>query len=551
MSTSPGKRRRLTSSKEKNDNEERYMVLIEFAYKHLDFQMAELDSILDMHGITLGGPDCVIHPLPGEDRWNRSRRPYTILSFPSKEATRLSTKSLEDTSNLKLKSSSLGIAEILSDCTLVRSVTELWGFASTINECVASTKAWKTKSKIGKKTFGFTSKEDQSWKLTVRTLGLKYNREEQATMRSKFSDLGFLGPVKMEEPDNEYILIKELEMDGKASVLYPRYDVHKNFIPENDARPPLAVYFGRVLGGPGKNKGRMFSLEQYNLKHRVYLGPTSMDAELSFVMASLGQIRKGSVCFDPFVGTGSILLSCALRGAYCIGSDIDIRVLKGRNDRETIYSNFDQFKLRRPELMRTDNAIYHRHFRSHTPLYDAIICDPPYGIRAGARKTGSRLNNPRPILDKYREDHIAQTKPYPVCDVMSDLLDVAARTLVMNGRLVYVIPSFVDFDPKTDLPRHDCLELVHSCYQPLQAELGRRIVAMKKVRDYDDSLRESYLSNIWVNGKESAEKCANLRDKIIEAAKKKPGYEEKAAFRKEKRKANREAKKRAKAKKVE
>ena len=121
----------------------------------------------------------------------------------------------------------------------------------------------------------------------------------------------------------------------------------------------------------------------------------------------------------------------------------------------------------------------------------------------------------------------------------------------MNGRLVYVIPSFVDFDPKTDLPRHDCLELVHSCYQPLQAELGRRIVAMKKVRDYDDSLRESYLSNIWVNGKESAEKCANLRDKIIEAAKKKPGYEEKAAFRKEKRKANREAKKRAKAKKVE
>ena len=145
----------------------------------------------------------------------------------------------------------MGIAEILSDCTLVRSVTELWGFASTINECVASTKAWKTNSKIGKKTFDFTSKKDQSWKLTVRTLGLKYNREEQATMRSKFSDLGFLGPVKMEEPDNEYILIKELEMDGKASVLYPRYDVHKNFIPENDARPPLAVYFGRVLGGPG------------------------------------------------------------------------------------------------------------------------------------------------------------------------------------------------------------------------------------------------------------------------------------------------------------
>jgi tRNA (guanine10-N2)-methyltransferase len=51
---------------------------------------------------------------------------------------------------------------------------------------------------------------------------------------------------------------------------------------------------------------------------------------------------------------------------------------------------------------------------------------------------------------------------------------------------------------------------------------------------------------VWVNGAESAEKCANIRDKILEAAKLKPRYEEKAAIRKQKRKANREAKKKAK-----
>jgi tRNA (guanine10-N2)-methyltransferase len=158
------------------------------------------------------------------------------------------------------------------------------------------------------------------------------------------------------------------------------------------------------------------------------------------------------------------------------------------------------------------------------------------------------LENPRPILDENRVDHIAQTKPYPVCDVMSDLLDVAARTLVMGGRLVYVIPSFSDFNPDTDLPRHDCLELVHSCYQPLSLELGRSIVAMKKSAEYDHSLRDKYMETVWVNGKESAEKCANLREKILEAAKKKPGYEEKAAIRKQKRKITKEAKKRAKAK---
>jgi tRNA (guanine10-N2)-methyltransferase len=46
-----------------------------------------------------------------------------------------------------------------------------------------------------------------------------------------------------------------------------------------------------------------------------------------------------------------------------------------------------------------------------------------------------------------------------------------------------------------------------------------------------------------VNGAESAEKCANIRDKFLEAAKLKPRYEEKAAIRKQKRKANQEAKK--------
>jgi len=129
---------------------------------------------------------------------------------------------------------------------------------------------------------------------------------------------------------------------------------------------------------------------------------------------------------------------------------------------------------------------------------------------------------------------------------MADLLDMSARTLVMNGRLVYIIPSFKEFDVTTDLPIHDCLELVHVCYQPLSAELGRRMVTLKKVQEYYPSKRTEYLSKVWVNGAESAEKCANIRDKILEAAKLKPRYEEKAAIRKQKRKANREAKKKAK-----
>jgi len=69
---------------------------------------------------------------------------------------------------------------------------------------------------------------------------------------------------------------------------------------------------------------------------------------------------------------------------------------------------------------------------------------------------------------------------------------------------------------------------------------------MKKIADYDVSKKEEYRSSIWKYGEASAEKCANLREKIMEAAKLKPGYEEKAAIRKEKRRANKQAKKKEK-----
>lgn len=524
--------------------QDRYNVLVEFAVKHLDFQRAELESVLDMFGIVLGSNDCRIVPLPtaapsSSGQATPNNRPFYILSFPW--GAKGPRYHLEDDPEGN-------IATVLSRCTLVRSVVELWGVGDSIESCADHTRQWVSECPTGKQVLDKRSSLSQSWKTTIHTLGAKYTREEQDGMRSRFAFLDFAGPVKMSSPTNEYILIREVELDKKGGAVYPRHGLNKQLIPENDARPPLAVYFGRILGQQGRSiKGRG-GIDQYGLKNRRYLGPTSMDAELSFVMTNLGQVERGSVVFDPFVGTGSILLSCALRGAYCVGSDIDLRVLRGRSEDENVCANFAQYGLPRPELVRTDNAIYHRHYRRHEPLYDAIVCDPPYGIRAGARRTGSRLATPKPVLEEHRHDHIAQTKPYAVSDVMADLLDMASRTLVPGGRLVYVIPSFSDFNVETDLPQHECLRLVHVCYQPFTMDLGRRIVAMKKVAEYDESRRDKYMARVWKNGPESADKCANIREKILEAAKKKPGYEEKAAIRKEKRKKHREAKKLAKLK---
>ena len=80
----------------------------------------------------------------------------------------------------------------------------------------------------------------------------------------------------------------------------------------------------------------------------------------------------------------------------------------------------------------------------------------PYGVREGGRKVGSSRPVPNPVPDDqyvfiiiiviklelfYRkEGHISAVHSYNMSDIYSDLLDLAARYLVVGGRLVYWIP---------------------------------------------------------------------------------------------------------------
>ena len=41
----------------------------------------------------------------------------------------------------------------------------------------------------------------------------------------------------------------------------------------------------------------------------------------------MSQVRRGMLVYDPFVGTGSILVAAAHHGAVTLGADIDPRVI--------------------------------------------------------------------------------------------------------------------------------------------------------------------------------------------------------------------------------
>ena len=121
------------------------------------------------------------------------------------------------------------------------------------------------------------------------------------------------------------------------------------------------------------------------------------------------------------------LLICQLSGARCFGADIDPRVLRGQmyagsadqtadTTKRDIFENFKSYSLEKPELIRMDNHLLDRHFQFklsgnnstsnsntssqnsskseqhiYAEMFDAIVTDPPYGIRAGAKKSGNSL----------------------------------------------------------------------------------------------------------------------------------------------------------------
>ena len=77
-----------------------------------------------------------------------------------------------------------------------------------------------------------------------------------------------------------------------------------------------------VLGRIVCEGGMQHVARDYSLKKRIYIGTTSMDAELSAVMANLALAGEGKLCMDPFCGTGSVLVALAASGAEVLGADL-------------------------------------------------------------------------------------------------------------------------------------------------------------------------------------------------------------------------------------
>lgn len=288
--------------------------------------------------------------------------------------------------------------------------------------------------------------------------------------------LGFEGPIVLKDPKNLFYLIEYYGNDS-------------NNIPEK----PYAIFFARWIAD-----GQRKVISKLSLKRRKFIAHTSMDTQLSLVMANLAKVSSNEVVLDPFVGSGSLLVAAANFGAFVVGTDIDYLLLHGasrptrkgvkkRDSDENVFANLKQYNLQSKylDILIADTSKPLWKNRHKQPfLFDAIITDPPYGVREGCEKIGTTKNYTIP--EHLLAAHIPSKIEYKLSDIIIDLLNLSAEYLKMHGRLVFWMPVIKSEGLDDKLPTHPCLQVISVSEQSLSWHTSRLLIVMEKIKESEE-----------------------------------------------------------------
>ena len=238
---------------------------------------------------------------------------------------------------------------------LAQGIFELWGTGSDYDTLRAD---------VRKRMHDMHHEQyrESAFKFKFDSFRGKRNGAQQRDLIESFNFLDFQGPIRMNDAELQMYVFEHFD-----------YEVAE----------PNILYLGRWLAD-----GDRRAVDTLDLKKRKYIGLTSMDAELSLVTANMALAAPGKIIYDPFVGTGSFSVACAYFGALALGSDIDGRTIRGSPSCNH-YSNYAQYNLQSNFLDNFTSDLTNSPLRI-APWLDAIVCDPPYGIREGAKVLGSR-----------------------------------------------------------------------------------------------------------------------------------------------------------------
>lgn len=262
---------------------------------------------------------------------------------------------------------------LITRSILAKGIYSLWGSGQTYPDLHSSIKSRSSHQWLKFRTCSF--------RLSIDSYCGKRASAEQRDVIESFSYLGFEGPIRMKGADESFDIFED-------------YGTRKT----PATGEPLRLFFGREIALSSRDV-----VKKYDLKKRSYISTTSMDAELSLVGANLALAAPGKMFYDPFIGTGGLLVAAMHYGAMAWGSDIDGRAFRGNKragsdqnniQEKSLWSNLKQYDLdsRFGDALITDltNSPVMRRGRSGDgrSWLDGIVCDPPYGVREGLKVLG-------------------------------------------------------------------------------------------------------------------------------------------------------------------
>ncbi|KAG1697688.1 tRNA (guanine(10)-N2)-methyltransferase [Nymphon striatum] len=426
--------------------------ILRFANEHIDFRLPELQSLLSFFNI------------PVKYDKNFGEEPYVFVETDNEE----------------------DIHKLMSRTFLIRSAVEYWASGTSYQQLHENLK------KLSPSFVKPFQSIDQSFKVCVEAYGKKLTLKYKVQRIDKLEFMAFDGPIDLNNPDNTFYLLEFYGMN-----------------PNEASEQPVMTYFGRLI-----RHGQRRKIIDFSLKKRKFIGNTSMDAGLSLIMANQAHVKEGSIIIDPFVGTGSLLVAAAEYGAYVMGTDIDYKTLHGlgkptrskqkqREIDENIKNNLRQYNLESQylDVIVADASLplWKEDFK-----FDAVITDPPYGIREATERIGTSKNYR--LNDEHSKNHIPSKIDYSLGTLVGDLLNFAAKYLHMNGCLVYWLPVYKEDYNEECIPTHPCLKLVANSEQELTEHTSRRLITMEKIKEFSsdkaevhemtDSFRKKYFQPI-------------------------------------------------------
>ncbi|CAE8645441.1 unnamed protein product [Polarella glacialis] len=199
---------------------------------------------------------------------------------------------------------------------LIKAVLEVWSSGKSYEEAVEKARC--------------KSARDQRRQFLAPPLTVQIRVEAFGRTRSAEEKRGVLDEVSSLFEGDELI-----DLRSPDTIIWA-LEENEHLVDSRVARgsEPDRVFICRqVAGGRSVDKklknGEKAFFHRYDLSQRAVLGPTTLDNELSFIMANCAWARPGCCGMDPFCGTGGLLVALSHFGVRLFGGEIDIRVVRG------------------------------------------------------------------------------------------------------------------------------------------------------------------------------------------------------------------------------